>query len=128
MQESSKQAVTKRRPTGVSIITVLMWIGGASAIIVALLAMRNGPALGAFELVLGIATISVGWGLWSLKHWAYRASVILFILLTLASLYGLFGGTHLPTGVLVFHLALRGFILIYLLVDSNMRKAFRPMP
>lgn len=123
MQEHSNQEGTKGRPVGVSIIAVLMWIGGVGLIITALLAMRHGPVAGVVELVLGIASIVVGWGLWSLKHWAYWAAVILQVLGILLSLYAF--SINSSVGLLAFSLVLRGVILIYLFVDSKVRKAFR---
>ena len=119
------QTETKRRPVGVSIIAILMWLSGVAEIISALLAVRILPALGVVDLVLGIATIAVGCGLWSLKQWSYRTAVILFIILILVDLYYLFSGSHLPIGVVVFHLIIRVLVLVYLLVDSKVRLAFR---
>jgi uncharacterized membrane protein (DUF2068 family) len=117
------QEGAKRRPVGVSIIAVLMWIGGVALIIVALLTMQHRPVASVVDLVFSIASIVVGWGLWSLKHWAYWAAVILQILGILSSIYTF--STNSSVGLLAFGLALHGVVLIYLFTSSQVRKAFR---
>ena len=92
---------TAVRPTGVTIIAILAFIGGIFAIVAGLgltvlggilggaLAASGEAAGGIFgglmavfgigTLGLGVAELIVGWGLWGLKPWAWMVSVILFI-------------------------------------------------
>jgi uncharacterized membrane protein (DUF2068 family) len=85
--------------------------------------MQHGPAAGIVELVLGIASIVIGWGLWSLKQWAYWAAVILQILGILLSIY--IFSTNSSVGLLAFQLVIHAVVLIYLFTSSQVRKAFR---
>jgi hypothetical protein len=80
-------APSGERPLGVTILAVLEIIGGILSIIggfgVVTLAMLLGPLgflfmiLGAITLLLGIIALVIGWGLWSLKSWAWMAALII---------------------------------------------------
>lgn len=116
----------KGRPVGVSIIAILMWIGAADAILLIFLQMHAAGITIPLGIIFGAVGGYIGWGLWSLKQWSYRAAVIFQILGVLLSIYTF--STNSSVGMLVFGLALRGGVLIYLLTSSKVRKAFRPIP
>src|SRR5919197_1021482 len=92
------------RPTGVTIIAVLMAIAGVVMIIAGISAIAVGPFIsttvpsqnlpagmsaamlggvatgsGAFMLVLGIAGLAISYGLFKGKGWAWTAAVVLSI-------------------------------------------------
>lgn len=118
--------IAKGRPVGVSIIAFLMWIGAADAILLIFLQTHAGGIITPLGIIFGAAGGYIGWGLWSLKQWSYRASVILQILGILLALYAF--SINSSAGALVFALVLRGVTLIYLVTSSKVRKAFRPIP
>jgi hypothetical protein len=74
------------RPTGVSVIAILAFLGGAIVILWGLLLLflpipgeLAGPSvvIGLVIIVLGILEIAIGWGLWELKNWARITMVVL---------------------------------------------------
>lgn len=82
----------QQRPTGVTIIAVLMLLGGMSLIAggIGVLAIpipvtdpvmqvlaRNFVAIGVGVVLLGAAELAIGWGLYSLRNWARIATIIL---------------------------------------------------
>ena len=70
---------TTRRPLGITIISILLFISAVIGIIGGLSSViGNRPTgtvsdvlLGWFPLVLGIIALVLAWGLWTLKPWAY---------------------------------------------------------
>jgi uncharacterized membrane protein (DUF2068 family) len=78
------------RPLGVTILAVLQIIGGLLSLVVAIPLMTIAALLpilgflflimGAVMALLGILALVVGWGLWSLKSWAWILALILNII------------------------------------------------
>ena len=100
------------RPTGVAILAILDFIGGALAILagVAFIALGGSGLLGSFGfgsllsgfvavlggvvLILGLFAIFVGWGLWSGKGWAWTLAIVLYAIGALFSLASLVTGSY----------------------------------
>lgn len=128
---------TQARPTGVTIIAILAFIGGIFAIVAGLgltvlggilggaLAASGEAAGGIFgglmavfgigTLGIGIAEIIVGWGLWGLKPWAWMVAVILFIANIALSLLTALGGGDLISLNTIVGIAIPAIILYYLM-------------
>jgi hypothetical protein len=137
----------RKRPLGVSIISVVVALGaiinlflGGVALWVAVFggliltangSVSSGAALGAVSAIVGIIGIIVGlvellfaWGLWTLKPWAFWATVIIEAVNLLSGLIALI--QHQYSGwAAVSTMIIPAIILIYFLADSNVRAAFR---
>jgi hypothetical protein len=112
------------RPTGVSVVSVLMWIIGILNIIVGLVAIGPFPVLGVISLALGIAAIAFGVGIWQLQEWAWAGTLVLEGLDAISRLYLLFrGGAGSAFGRIV-GLILNIVIIVYLL-QPDVRRVFR---
>jgi hypothetical protein len=128
----------RRRPGGVTLVAVLVCIQGIFRLLVAVFfllgALLGGWALttssvgvgiiaGIFAVIVGLVTLFFAWGLWTLKRWAYWATVILMVIDLLGSVFEftqpitgvwtIWGGVIIPV-----------VVLIYFLASSDVRKAF----
>jgi uncharacterized membrane protein (DUF2068 family) len=140
------------RPTGVSVIAVLCFIGAAFCLIggIGLIAgggfvanMMNqqaqgagaasfvaglGAALGVGFLVGGAVNVLVGWGLWVLKEWARIVTIVLSAIGALFQLPGLFSALgHFRIGSFIwiaFWIAVYVVIIWYLL-KPEVKSAFK---
>ena len=65
----------KKRPLGITIISILFVIGGIFSLIGVLSGIQ-----GIVSFVFGIVYIIVGWGLWKGKIWSWPAFIVLTIL------------------------------------------------
>ena len=85
------------RPLGVTILGILQILGGILSIfagfgLIALAALMTGlellfMAIGAVTLVLGIVGLIVGWGLYTMKSWAWMMAIILNIINIILAIY-----------------------------------------
>jgi len=138
------------RPTGVTIIAVLDFIGAAVCVLVGLAMMLGGgfvasmlsqqqggaagvlaaigAAAGVFLLVCAAVAVLLGWGLLKLKEWARIVTIILAGLGALGALIGLAGVMgHFAAIAVVFvlvRLAINGLIIWYLL-QPHVKAAFQ---
>src|SRR5260370_23812907 len=122
----------RKRPFGVTIIAILLFISAILQIIfgifiltgITLVSPLAGLLIGWIPLALGIVSFIFAWGLWTLKPWAYWATVILEIVNIAINLFSLGQPRHsirgLFSGGLIYLI-----ILIYMLVERNEREAFR---
>lgn len=62
------------RPTGVSILSILFFIGG----ILSIIGLFSGIQ-GILSFVFGVAYIIIGWGMWKGKSWSWLWFIILTI-------------------------------------------------
>lgn len=133
------------RPTGVTILAVLDFIGAAGCVLLGILFMVGGTfagaaagsntqggaaafgflaGLGAFmgvAMFIGAAIAAlVGWGLWKLKGWARIVTIVLAALGAAVNLLGIV--THFNVGGLI-GLAIDGLILWYMF-QPNVKAAF----
>jgi hypothetical protein len=132
--------VPRKRPKVVTIIAVLVCIQGIFRALIAILFLLE-ALLGAYALptssvvagaiagvlagIVGLVTLYFAWGLWTLKRWAYWATVILMVLDLLGSVleftqpitatWSIWAGVIIPVVVLIYFLAVPG-----------VRKAFQP--
>lgn len=145
-----QQTVSRRsRPLGVTIISIILAIQGIFELIIGIIAIVAGFAIGhaaavhghttvrtiidAFGGVLGIISIIVGlltllfaWGLWTLKRWAFWLTIIIEVISLIRHLLD-FAHSNNSTGIvgLLIGIALPVIILLYFLVDPYVRRAFR---
>jgi hypothetical protein len=97
-----------KRPLGVTIIAVLMIIGGILSIIGGIILLIFG--IGIFLILLGIASLVIAWGLLKAKRWAWILTVIISIITIIYSIVGIATGRFDS----VINLILYGIILYYL--------------
>lgn|SRR5882724_7089623 len=137
-----------QRPTGVTIIAILSFLGAAVCILMGLLSfvggafvagiLKNMPgvgnmagglvaAFGVIFLLIGALYAITGYGLWALKNWG---RIITIVLMTLGLIFGLLGlvavFSNFTAGMVVgqvVRLVICAWILWYLL-QPNVKQAF----
>ena len=130
--------MTRNRPIGVSIIAVLVALGGIITLIAAIYwffglglfgfhlpgSLRGYAILyGTVAALIGLLQLYFAWGLWTLKRWAFWATVILEIL-NIAGLLTSWMQRYSSVGFLLFSLVIPVIILVYFLADRKVRQAF----
>ncbi len=126
---------TRSRPTGISIIAVLLFVAAALDIVYGILAMVKVPVFvtssGAAVVVQispwgfllwGLLGFLVGYGLWTLKGWAFWTVAILEIANLIFGFVLLFSAFNIWAVLL--SMVIPAVILIYLFADSHVREAF----
>ncbi len=135
------------RPGGVTVLSVLYFLGAVFLLCGTLLAIGISVAgltfghLGPMTLLAGVGVIGgvilacfaaiavlIGWGLWTLRNWARVVAIVFAVCAALAALPGLFsfGGVHMVViwwGGPLFRLAINGLIVWYLL-QPEVKRAF----
>ncbi len=141
------------RPTGVTILAVLNFLGAALYILIGLgfilgmgilgglmgqaggegsagamgMMMGLGAVAGVIFIVLSLIPLLIGWGLWKLKNWARIVCLVLMALGALAALAGVaiagLAGEMISAGFNVIFLALYAWILWYL-TRPHVKQAF----
>jgi len=122
---------TAKRPLGITIIAVLMFIQAIFEIVVGFFSFFGSVIhdpmsiflVAWIPLIMGILLFILAWGLWTLKPWAYWATLILEIVNIVLHFLG-YGQTHSIFAIMSGGL-ISIIIVIYLLVDGNVRRAFR---
>ena len=124
----------RKRPLGITIIAILLFIsaiieiiGGISSVI------GNTPTgtmsdvlLGWFPLAMGVIELVLAWGLWTLKPWAYWGTLVVEIVNILIHFFGFLGLPRTHSALAVISGGIVSIIIvIYLLVDRNVRRAFQ---
>jgi hypothetical protein len=127
----------RKRPAGIKLIAVLVCIQGVFRLLAALFFLL-GALLGGWALttssviagiiaalllaILGLATLFLAWGLWTLKRWAYWGTVALMALDLLGDLFEF----TLPFASIwtILGPVIPAAVLIYFLVASDVRRAF----
>jgi len=126
---------TRSRPTGISIIAVLLFIAAALDIVYGLLAMFRVPVFFTSSgtavmvqispwgfLIAGLLAFLVGYGLWTLRGWAFWAVVIVEIANLIFGAVLLFSVYNVWAVLL--SMVIPAVILIYFFADSHVREAF----
>lgn len=117
-----------KRPLGVTIIAILLFVAGASAILSALAgfgifggdrAMLAYPIL---LLLVAVVQMSVASGLWQLLKWAWMAAVAIVLVTIVVNVVAIFGGVQLYS--IIISLAIDVIVLLYL-YSANVRRAFK---
>ena len=117
------------RPLGITIISILLGIQGVLFIVIGLTSIFAGGVVGSaalfylgwFPLILGIVSLILARGLWNLRPWAFWTTAVLEILSIIDHIFGLANNGQKGIGDLIISLV----ILLYLLLDRNVRAAFR---
>jgi len=82
-----------------------------------------GSVLGGISLVIGLVTLIFAWGLWTLRTWAFWLVVALEVFSLLRHLFEFTRPDH-STVSIVLGMILPIVILLYFLLDPNVRNAF----
>ena len=108
------------RPPGVTLVAVLAWMSGAVNVIAGILLLIAGlmaPAAlwyGVIQLILGIITIAVGFGLWrGSSTWRLLATVVFVLNLISAVFVVFFQQAVIWSGVVSGILMLLGLVLLW---------------
>lgn len=117
-----QETTGRKRPLGITIIAILIAIFGIFSIITGIIALSITLPLAVISLILGVAQLVVVYGLWTLKKWAFWATIVIEALTVLSGVLGLLGFNFGKTGIGALVLAL--LILIYLFADRKVRPAF----
>lgn len=128
--------ISRSRPVGVSIIAILLMIQGALEFIYGLLVLIAAPGFIIASthtaivvqlspwgfLFSGILALILGYGLWTLRTWAFWATVVLEAINIIGGMVALFT-YYYPGGVLL-SMVIPAVILIYFFADRNVLAAF----
>ena len=122
---------TQRRPFGIGIIALLLFIQaileievGPFTFIGTYLAQPfTGLVVSWLPLVVAVLLLILAWALWTLKPWAYWALLIVEIVNIVLHFLG-YTLTHSILAIMGGGI-LSIIVVIYLLVDGNVRRAFR---
>lgn len=143
----STMEASRPRPLGVTIIAVILaiqgfleLIGGILLVVAANSATQKlvqhghtviskfvdafGVGFGAVGIVIGLITLFFAYGFWTLKRWAFWSVVIVAALDVLIHIGELVRHTGTATGI-IGGMILPVIILLYFLLDANVRRAFR---
>src|SRR5260370_40957526 len=104
----------RQRPLGITIIAIVIGIQAIFSIIAGI------QSLGVITLILGILSLLLAWGLWTLQSWAFRPAVVLEALNIITGLF-----TLGPGGSVFIRPIFSALILAYLLRDQSSDSAFR---
>jgi len=124
----------RKRPLGITIIAILLFIsavieliGGITSVISTTpTGTTSTVLLGWFPLILGVVELVLAWGLWTLKPWAYWGTLLVEILVILIHFFGFLGLPRTHSALAVISGGIVSIIIvIYLLVDRNVRRAFQ---
>ena len=122
---------TRRRPLGISIIAVLLFIQAIFEIVGGIFSFLGrlitnplaGLLAGWIPLAIGILLLILAWGLWTLKPWAYWVTLVLEIVNIVLHFLG-YQQTHSLFAIISGGI-ISIIVVIYLLVDRNVRTAFQ---
>ena len=133
MQQEFTRTVRKR-PLGITLIAILLFIsavieiiGGLSSVIgTTPTGTLSDVLLGWFPLALGVIELVLAWGLWTLKPWAYWGTLVAEIVIILVHFFGFLGLPRTHSALAVISGGIVSIIIvIYLLADRNVRRAFQ---
>ena len=141
-----ENAMARRRPLGVTIIAVILAIQAILELLLGIFAILAifaaghaisgsghtttgtvvdvlGGTLGGISLVVGILTLIFAIGLWTLKRWAFWLTVIIEFISLIRHVLEL---THpnASVGTIILGMIIPVVVLLYFLVDGNVRAAF----
>ena len=146
-----ERAMSHHRPLGVTIISIVLGIEGIFELLLGILILVGiftlgheislhghavvgsivdvvggvlGGVLAAAALLIGIFSLIFASGLWRLKRWAFWLTVILEVISVVRHLIEFTHPVHRTPSIII-GLILPVFILLYFLLDSNVRRAFR---
>lgn len=115
------------RPTGVTIIALLVIIGGVLGVAGGLIGILGTDAsstvvgVGISTVIVAAIQLFVGLGLWTLQRWAWLLAVIVLGLRVIVDLVAIFTGGELIT--VIVNLVIT-FVLLWYLYRPNVQQAF----
>lgn len=144
--QNTRVETLQKRPGGVTVIAVLLGIEGILEIIIGILILTAslfishrvivhghttiatainvvGGVLGVLPLIVGIITLIFSWGLWTLKRWAFWATIVIAALNILVALPTIFQ-VHPNILSFVIRVIVPIIILLYFLFFPQVRHAF----
>jgi uncharacterized membrane protein (DUF2068 family) len=139
----------RSRPLGVTIMAILLGIEGILELVVGILALLAilalgrtivvhghattsrvvdvvGSVLAGFPIAIGLLTLIFSIGLWTLRPWAFWATVIIEVGSLLIHVLQ-FTQHHIAAGTIVTGMIIPVIILLYFFVDPNVRRAFHTL-
>jgi len=67
-----------KRPTGVTVIAVLLWVVGVAGVVTGLsIASDTSGVLGGAQVAIGVAAVAFGIGCWRMRPWARWGTILL---------------------------------------------------
>jgi hypothetical protein len=128
----------RSRPLGITIIAAILGISALLALVILILGLTHVSTLGIgnqvgpaaslvllIALILGLFEVSLAWGLWTLRPWAYWTTVVVEAIRFIVALYTVFFLQRvLISGII--GLIIPVIVLVYLFADTSVRAAFRP--
>ena len=119
------------RPLGITTLALLLSVQAIFEIVVGFFAFfgniihnpLSGLLVGWIPLAIGVLLFILAWGLWTIKLWAYWVTLILEIVNIVLHFLG-YSQTHSIFAIISGGI-ISIIIVIYLLVDGNVRRAFR---
>ena len=115
---SGYSAPSGSRPLGVTILALLQIIGGVLSLLgasVFFIIPFFGWIVGGIIAILALLDLIIGWGLWSMKSWAWMAAIILNIISIILAIIP-------PTDYISIIIAL---IIILYLQQADIKSRFR---
>ncbi len=121
--------VTNKRVTGITILVIMVLIQGVFELlgIATAFVAFNGvlaTGVGIANLSLAVVTFVLVWGLWTLKPWAFWATVVIEALSLVVRLFTILQPNAYVSSILL-RMILPLLILVYLFANRNIRAAFR---
>jgi uncharacterized membrane protein (DUF2068 family) len=135
--------MTIQRPTGVTILAVLQFIGGALSLLFGVLSLFFGGAMvatdaaeavdaaidmgpvmmtvGIASIIIGIIGLIAGYGLFTLKGWGWLLAVVFSLSNVVRNIMALFSGVNVVGAII--GIVISGLILYYL-YQPNVKRAF----
>jgi hypothetical protein len=112
-----------KRPTGITVMAVLLAIGGVFGIIGALGSFGLGMAgIGILSLIIAVVSLALAYGLWTLKPWAWMGALGLEVFNALYAIVLLIAKWSTLWNTII-SLAIAG-IIIYYLMRPEIKAAF----
>jgi hypothetical protein len=114
-----------RRPTGVTIIAILLWIVGVLNIISGFAVMDDlSTGAGLVQIAIGAAAVVFGVGCWQLQRWARTGTMVLMALnaLSIIVIWIQYGDRIIVSRV-IFPLIINVVVILYLM-QSEVKAAF----
>ena len=126
-----QNVTTTRRPFGITIIAILLFIQAIFEIVGGIFSFLGrlitnplaGLLVGWIPLAIGVLLLILAWGLWTLKPWAYWATLVLEIVNIVLHFLG-YQQTHSLFAIISGGI-ISIIVVMYLLVDRNVRTAFQ---
>lgn len=121
--------VANKRLIGITILVIMVLIQGVFELLgiaTAFVAFTGvlATGVGIANLSLAVATFVLVWGLWTLKPWAFWATVVIEALSLVVRLFTILQPNAQVSSILL-RMILPLLILVYLFANRNIRAAFR---